>query len=205
MKGILSCMALFLLASWQVSCRSEIADEGDQPIADSVPDGTGGDSDVVIGPPGDMAKITFFVDDRANKTFADGQMRWTGSFKWDVAANTIVYATSWLPTDGPFPLLYDDGPQSAGGHEMEGAEKGDNIFSIEVFYKAEKQDPTFQYGVLNELDFWMWTGPNGSFDIPKGSTATFNLQGLVLEAFGNVDLKLTVDVNGLAPDFADVP
>jgi hypothetical protein len=48
--------------------------------------------------------LTFEVDDSANQTFGDGEIVWTGSFSWDQASNSVVYATSWLPSDGPYPL-----------------------------------------------------------------------------------------------------
>ena len=73
-------------------------------------------------------KLVFAVDDSANQTYTDGQMRWTGSFAWDETSNFIAFASSWLPTDGPYPALYDDGPISEGGHEAEGAVAGDTDF-----------------------------------------------------------------------------
>ncbi|MFH1529846.1 MAG: IPT/TIG domain-containing protein [Pseudomonadota bacterium] len=166
-------------------------------------DGGGGDliSEDTPWVPEGYARITFFVDDRASETFQDGDIKWTGSFAWSAADNSIEFATSWLPTDGPFPLLYDDGPVTDGGHEMGEAVAGDHIFSTEVYFKAEAAT-TFQYGVLNELDFWMWEGPNGEFTIPTGSTGSFHAEGLVLQPFGAIDLKVTVDTNDLHPDFA---
>ena len=151
--------------------------------------------------PEGYARITFFVDDRASETFQDGDIKWTGSFAWNAADNSIVSATSWLPTDGPYPVLYDDGPVTDGGHEMGEAVAGDHIFSTEVYFKAEEAT-TFQYGVLNELDFWMWEGPNGEFTIPAGGTGTVHAEGLVLQPFGPIDIKITVDTGALHPDFA---
>ncbi len=81
------------------------------------------------------------------------------------------------------------------------AEAGDHIFSTEVYFKAE-EETTFQYGVLNELDFWMWEGTNGEFTIPAGGTGTVHAEGLVLQAFGTIDIKVTVDTNDLHPEFA---
>ena len=152
-----------------------------------------------IQPPG-TASIRFYVDDRATKTFKDGDMVWTGSWKWDEKDNTVVFNAAWGPTDGPYPLLYDDGPISLGGHEMEGAEAGDSVFSAEVWVKAEKEE-TFQYGVLNELGFWMWEGPNGEVTVPAGSTEIFNVQGLELKPFGDIDVKITIDLSQLHPEF----
>ena len=153
--------------------------------------------------PSGTAKITFFVDDTANQTFEDGEIVWTGSFSWNKDDNTLVYATSWLPTDGPYPLLYDDGPVSDGGHEMAGSEAGDHIFSTEVYFKAD-EDAVLDYGVLNELGFWMWEGTNGRIEIPAGSTKTYEAEGLTLKPFGTIDLKLIVDVTALNPEFGYV-
>ena len=159
------------------SCRDAPKDDVEVVAADVGQDDTGGGGDVehyeITGnerwlQPGGTARITFYVDDSANQTFEDGQIKWTGSFAWNSSDNTIVYAMSWLPDEGPYPLLYDDGPVRDGGHEMAGATAGDHIFSTEVYFKAE-DDTTFDYGVLNELDFWMWSGPNGQILVPKGS------------------------------------
>lgn len=152
-----------------------------------------------VQPPG-TARLTFYVDDRANQTFQDGQIIWTGSFSWNSEDNTLQYATSWLPTDGPYPLLYDDGPVADGGHEMAGAEAGDHIFSTEVYFLAD-EERTFDYGVLNELLFWMWEGPNGQITVPQGSTETFAAPGLALKAFGTIDLKVTVDLDAVNAQF----
>jgi len=174
-------------------------------FGDASDDSGGGGGDLVYldtpWVPEGHARITFYVDDRANETFQDGDMKWTGSFAWSDEDNTIVPASSWLPTDGPFPLLYDDGPVTEGGHEMAEAEAGDHVFSTEVYFKAD-EETTFQYGVLNELDFWMWEGPNGTFTIPAGSTGTVHAAGLALAEFGTIDVKVTVDTNDLHPDFA---
>ena len=153
--------------------------------------------------PAGTARITFYVDDRANQTFSDGDMTWTGSWAWNGDDNTIIFSAAWGPTDGPYPMLYDDGPVRDGGHEMEGAEAGDHIFSTEVYFKAEEA-AEFSYGVLNELGFWMWEGPNGFVEIPAGSTETYVAQGLSLKSFGDIDLKLTVDIGKVNPGFSFV-
>jgi len=212
MTWVLVGLAILSLAAW--GCRESPSND-----ADAVPEvgGETGDEDVLVNPqeitgnerwlqPAGSAAITFFVDDRANATFADAEMKWTGSFKWNAEDNSIEWAASWLPTDGPYPLLYDDGPISQGGHEMRGAEAGDHIFSTEVYYKAA-EDKTFDYGVLNELDFWMWKGANGAFTVPKGSTALINAEGLVLDKFGAVDFKITVDTTALlqTEPFSEIP
>ena len=183
------------------ACRDDLKDDTSDDVVETedVAAGEGVEGDAVEGP--GYATITFFVDDRATKTFADGQMKWTGTFSWDEETNFIVFSAAWMPTDGPFPPLYDDGPRSEGGHEMEGAEAGDHIFSAEVYFKGE-EDEEFQFGVLNELDFWMWEGPNGQFTVKKGSQKIINLEGLILKEFGAIDLKLLVNPSEIHPDFA---
>ncbi len=212
-RHVLLLSVVALLALSLGACREPIGDPdpGDDIVdpgdgihfGDTGGDSGGGDLVELDTPwvPDGHARITFFVDDRANETFQDGDIKWTGSFAWDAEENTIVFATSWLPSDGPYPLLYDDGPITEGGHEMAEAVAGDHIFSTEVYFKAE-EETTFQYGVLNELDFWMWDGTNGEFTIPAGGTGTVHAQGLVLPAFGMIDIKVTVDTNDLHPEFA---
>lgn len=148
-----------------------------------------------------LATLVFVVDDSKNKTFGDGEIKWTGSFSWDEATNTIVYSSSWLPTDGPFPPLYDDGPISQGGHEAEGAVANDHLFSTEVRYLAD-QDRIIEFGALNEFDNWIWVGPNGTVEIPQGSTERYELPWLTLPEHGPIDLKLVLDVAKLHSDFA---
>lgn len=150
---------------------------------------------------GSSVVLTFAIDDSANKTFADGDMRWTGSFSWDSASNSIAYASSWLPTDGPYPPLYDDGPLAKGGHEQEGAKAGDHIFSTAVKFHTDA-DTTFEYGALNELDHWMWLGPNGKVTVPKGANGAITVPGMTLKKFGTVDVKLQLDTKALAPTFS---
>ncbi len=209
-KNGLLLLGLVLSLVLSAGCRTTPGEEGDDVLED-----VGGDGGVTfpdVEPqdltgnerwvqPAGTAKITFFVDDRANQTFADGDMTWTGSWAWNEEDNTIVFSAAWGPDDGPYPLLYDDGPVSQGGHEMEGAEAGDHIFSTEVYFKAE-EETEFSYGVLNELGYWMWEGPNGLVSIPAGSTESYTAQGLTLKPFGDIDLKLTVDVGKVNPSFS---
>ena len=185
---------------------------GGDVVADTgTPDagGGGGGSDVKPGEarwtqPDGTAALAFWIDDSANKTYADEEMQWTGSFAWSDKDNTIAYATSWLPTDGPYPFLYDDGPISQGGHEMEGAVAGDSIFSTEVWLKAD-EDTSIEYGALNELGNWIWIGSNGVVDVPAGSTDRYELPGMTIPPFGPVNMKVTLDANALQADFAGTP
>ncbi len=161
-------------------------------------DGSAGDGRTAGG---DFVWLTFEVDDSENKTFEDGDIKWTGSFSWDAKTNEIQPASSWLPTDGPYPVLYDDGPLSTGGHEREGATKGDHIFSTAVKFRAT-QAQVFEYGALNEFDNWMWVGPNGKLEVPAGATGTLAAAGLKLPKHGSADIKLVLDTTALDPAFA---
>ena len=149
---------------------------------------------------GDFVWLTFAVDDSANQTFADGDIQWTGSFAWDEKTNSVVYATSWLPTDGPFVALYDDGPQPS-GHEREGAAAGDHIFSNQVKFVADK-DTTFEYGALNEFNNWMWVGANGTFTILAGQGGTFTVPGMKLKKFGAINAMIRIDTKALHKAYA---
>ncbi len=172
-----------------------------------VPKGDGGDTSGADQAGGDQLAgdgqatgpltLTFEVDDSANQSFGDGEIVWTGSFSWDQASNSIVYATSWLPSDGPYPPLYDDGPISTGGHEREGATKGDHIFSTQVKFNAT-EDTTLEYGALNELGNWMWNGANGTLQIAKGQKGVVQVPGMKLAKHGAIDLKIALDTKKLA-------
>ncbi len=178
--------------------------------ADSVTPGTdagGGDSG---GPPAggwvrpqDSTAVRFCMDDSANQTYESGQVLWTGSWIWNAADNTITYTSSWLPEEGPYPPLYDDGPFSAGGHEPEGAVAGDHVFCGEVWVMPDPVEPLlFEYGVLDELKNWIWIGPNGQFTVEPGDPATMMVDPLILPPFGTFDLKVTLDLAYLHEEFA---
>ena len=157
-----------------------------------------------VKPAGAVA-IRFKVDDSANGTYQGGQMRWTGSFKWSDADNTIVPATAWLPTDGPFPPLFDDGPMSQGGHEPETATKGDHVFECEVWFTPDAaKDTLFEYGLLDEDDDWIWVGRNGQFVVAAGATLDQDVKGLVIPKFGSVDFEVTVDLSSLDAAFSTI-
>ena len=173
----------------------------DSNVADSIVF-RGGDNGALDGGGGGdgILWLTIAVDDTANETFANEEIKWTGSFSWDDKTNTIVYADSWLPTDGPYPYLWDDGPLSSGGHEQEGATKGDHIFSTAVKFVAA-EDTTLQYGLLNEFDNWMWVGPNGSLEIKKGASGVLSAKGMTIAKHGDVDMKVTLDTSKLEAKF----
>ena len=174
--------AAWLMVAWTLlfaglsACGSDtVVPPSDDAIpADSVtPDTAGGPSTASTCPEG-YATLTMTVDDSANQTYSEGELLWTGSFSFDEATNTVVYATAWQPTDGPYPPLYDDGPISEGGHEPEGAIAGDHVFGVAVCYLAE-QDRLLAYGVLNDDLRWIWLGPNGLLDVPADVEEAFAL------------------------------
>ena len=154
--------------------------------------------------PDGYASITFVVDDTANGTYADADMEWNASLIYDRVTNTVEHSDAWLPEQGPFPPLYDDGPYSQGGHEAVGQTAGDHIFSAEVFFLAE-EDTTFEYGLINDLDHWIWVGPNGRVTVTTGETGTVDAPGYTFPAFGDIDLKVTLDTAELHEEFAFDP
>ena len=172
-------------------------------VTDTVKDSATDINGVKWTRPDGYAVLTFCVDDTANKTYKGGQIRWTGSFAWDEKTNIITYATSWLPADGPFIPLYDDGPITKGGHEAEGSVAGDHKLCAEAYLKADK-DYTIEYGTLDEYNHWIWQGPNGTIDIPKGSTKVYDLGTQKIAKFGNIDFKVALDMNALNEDFKSV-
>lgn len=208
-KIIFALFVLFLGFMWSCSDDgSDIKDSGSDALAvDINVSDTGGDISTDTGGarwvrPEGYAVVTFYVDDSENKTYKDGQMKWNGSFVWDEKSNIAVFSSSWLPTDGPFPPLYDDGPISKGGHEMEGAVAGDYIFSTEIYIKPDPEnDIVFEYGLINEWNYWIWEGPNGQFTIEKGFTGKKDAQGIKFHKFGDIDAKILIDMNNIHPDF----
>ncbi|MFC1654821.1 IPT/TIG domain-containing protein, partial [Myxococcota bacterium] len=152
--------------------------------------------------PEGYASVTFFVDDTANRTYQSGQIQWKGSLIYDPLTNIILHDPTWAAEEGPYPVLYDDGPIADGGHERPGATADDYIFSVEVYVKADDAFETkFQYGVINEWGNWIWEGENGEFVLPAGSTDLIEAEGYYIHAFGTYDLIVTLDIAELNPDF----
>src|SRR5437870_6132320 len=80
--------------------------------------------------PAGTVAVNFSVDDTANKVFAAGDLKWKGSMIYDTATNKVTKDDTW---GGPYATLFDDGPWTNGGHEPDGATKGDNIWGVTVF------------------------------------------------------------------------
>jgi hypothetical protein len=184
-----------------VGCTSTPVDTSD--TLPSEPDVESSDASSASSCPSGFVNLTFSVDDTANKTYGDDELIWTGSFSWDEATNVLTYATSWLPEEGPYPSLKDDGPQSAGGHEPEGSEAGDHVFGASVCYKAS-EDKLFDYGVLNDELRWIWIGPNGQIEVKAQSEGIIDVPGFTLSEHGELDFKALLDLGALHSDFEGV-
>jgi hypothetical protein len=166
--------------------------------------------------PGYIA-ASFRIDDSANKTYtAADYLAWKGSFDFDTETRELSYE-GWTP---PFPLLYDDGSIVAGGHEPAGATAGDSIWSVVTYVKvpaAGEPPVAFEYGAIRNSNAngddgqWIWAGTNGTFTVAPGDTGAVNPTGLTIPAFGDRDLRLTIDINvvktatiGVGVPFMDV-
>jgi hypothetical protein len=155
-----------------------------------------------------MAELTFFIDDSANATYtgADG-LAWKGSFNYDATTNSLAFDAAW---GGPYPLLYDDGPTSTGGHEPAGATAGDHVWSVTVGLAPPASDLVLEYGAIRGSvsgsdGEWIWLGANGSVTVPSGETGRVNATGLVLPTFGTIDLRVELDGSNLNPTFTGTP
>lgn len=150
--------------------------------------------------------LNFRVTD-TNAVFSDGQLEWKGSMQYDPITRIAYQDSSWT---GPYPKLYDDGAWDDAtpanrGHEPSGEVKGDGIFGVAIFvYPPATDSQTWEYG-LNDSTYsngWLWPpGPNGSIAVDATSTGHIDAPDFALPAFGTIDVKLTIDVAGLAGGF----
>ena len=188
---------------------NESFDEG---CVDESMGGAGGGGGMEYGPfdgtqPEGTTAINFMIDDSANQTYgaADG-LAWKGSFAFDGETRILTRDTGW---GGPFAVLYDDGPWNEGGHEPAGATADDHIWGITVFYPNPEEETVFEYGAIQgSVDGsdggWIWVGANGTFTVPAGGSAEgITATGLTIEPFGTIDMRLTIDSNGLDESFAE--
>jgi hypothetical protein len=106
---------LILLALVALGCGT--SDSGNPDGGDGDGDGGGGDGNATFVKPDGYASVTFFVDDTANQTYQSGQIEWKGSMVYDPQTNIILHDPTWAAEEGPYPVLYDDGPIADGGHE----------------------------------------------------------------------------------------
>lgn len=150
-------------------------------------------------PPPSATSVTlnFFVDDSANRTYEPGDgLAYRGSFSFDAANRTLVFNGNFA---GPYPLLFDDGPVTTGGHEPAGAVAGDGIWGATAILDTSSAT-NLEYFAIRGSDGsttgeFIWDRPNGLLSIPAGSTGEIDLPGLVIPAFGETDMLLTIDVS----------
>jgi hypothetical protein len=199
-------------------CSDDDGTNPDASVADSGVRDTGVDAGVAFTcptwagtqPEGTVA-LNFTIDDSANQTYTstDG-LAWKGSMNYDSATRCITRDPSWGGGTGPYALLYDDGPWSAGGHEPAGATAGDNIFGVTVFFPIPADDAAFEYGAVRnwttgQQGEWIWNRPmNGTFTVPAGAATPVTATGLVIEPFGTIDVRFVIDTSTLAPEFSAV-
>lgn len=163
------------------------------------------DAHAFVQPPGTVA-VGFSMDDRLNRIYGEGDLKWKGSFYVDPITRVLVPDDTWsggAALEG-FPTLYDDGPWTAGGHEPAGAKPGDHVWGTTAFVAPPPEgELTFWYGVIDAVyewnygNGWMWRGPNGSFLVAAGATAPISAAGQRFGKFGKQDLGFSVDVNAL--------
>lgn len=160
--------------------------------------------------PAGTAAVSFSVDDRLNQVFDPLQLEWKGAMIYDPSTRRAVSDATWA---GPYAPLYDDGPwdkrnpaTGQPGHEGRGATANDHILGATVFMKAPATIAewiTFgevAYG-LNDIRYdqeygggWLWPYPeNGTFSLDINQRELI-LPVLVLPAFGQTDLRLTLDL-----------
>lgn len=179
-------------------------DTNDTPDASVNPDAGGGNPDAGGGgfeQPANTVALNFTIDDSANKTYTQGELRWKGSFQYDAATRIMTHDPSWAGGDSTkYPVLYDDGPWNMGGHEPAGSTAGDNIWGITTFFAKPDMATNFEYGAEDGNAGWIWIGPNGTFVVQPTSTS-IDVPGLVIPAFGTIDLRLTIDTSTLAGGF----
>jgi len=164
-------------------------------------------------PPGTVA-VDLIVDDRANRVYRPGDLKWKGSFLYDEATRRLTLDPSWsgvAPGGAPlsgWPTLYDDGPWSEGGHEPLGAKAGDHRWGITVFVAPPAfGTDVYAYGLIDASyetrlgNGWVWKGPNGSFQVPAGAAGALVAAGQTFPRFGKTDLVLVLEASALNPGF----
>ncbi|MEL6759234.1 MAG: choice-of-anchor X domain-containing protein, partial [Myxococcota bacterium] len=134
---------------------------------------------------------------------ADDLVTWKGSFGLDPATD-VLSPNGWT---GPYPLLFDDGTNGD-------ATADDNVWTRTVFVEVGEEPVSFEYGIIRNAEpnddgstaggptdardgEWFWTPPNGSFTVPACATQAITLPVLELPEWGDVDVKVEVDLNAL--------
>jgi hypothetical protein len=166
---------------------------------------------VFVPPPGTVP-VNFVVDDRANRVYGAGDLKWKGDFLVDETTRLLTQDVTWsgaapgAPPRSGWPTLYDDGPWTRGGHEPVGARAGDHVWGVTVFATPPVVGTvTYFYGLIDESyearlgNGWVWGAPNGSFDLVAGASLAVDAPGMTFPRFGWNDLGFTLDGTALWP------
>jgi len=164
------------------------------------------DAPAFVQPAGTVA-VGFSVDDRLNRVYGEGDLKWKGGFILDPATRILTRDDGWsggVDLEG-FPTLHDDGPWTTGGHEPVGAQPGDHVWGVTVFVAPPVAgEDAFQYGLIDALyersygNGWIWYGPNGTFVVPAGATEPITAEGMRFDKFGKQDLRFVLDTKALS-------
>jgi hypothetical protein len=169
--------------------------------------------------PAGFVAVNFSADDRANKVYADGQLKWKGGLSVDPTTRVMTADSTWggkLPGStvgmSAWPFLYDDGPWTEGGHEPVGAVAGDHIWGITTFVAPSAVGgaaKSFEYGLI-DVTFaaagatdgnWVWTGHtgNGTVAVPAGAltdgSADVTGPAHTFAKYGDIDVKVVLNKN----------
>lgn len=147
--------------------------------------------------PANTVALSFSIDDSGGKTYTDGQLQWKGSFTYDTATRMLTYAADWAGGNGPYAVLYDDGPWDDGGHEPLGATKGDHKWGVTAFMTVPTAAVTLGYGAIDE-NGWIWVGDNGSLTVPANLNAPLTATGMAIPTPGTIDLRISIDTANIA-------
>lgn len=201
MRRIVSLSLSLCLLSLAAACGTTAGtDEAQAPLASA------------FLPPAGTVAVNFSVDDRANRVYRAGDLKWKGSFLLDEATRLLTADPTWsgaapgaAPRSG-WPTLYDDGPWTKGGHEPIGARAGDHVWGVAVFVTPPAAgSDSFDYGLIDDTyearlgNGWMWKGSNGSFSVAAGATDPIVAAGMTFPRFGWDDLLLRLDWAKLNP------
>lgn len=168
---------------------------------------------VAFVPPAGTVAVNFSVDDRANRVYRAGDLKWKGSFLLDPATRLLTFDPTWSGGGdrSGWPTLHDDGPWTRGGHEPVGARAGDHVWGVTVFVAPPSDGATtFEYGLIDESyearlgNGWMWKGPNGTFSVEAGASAAIDAAGMTFPRFGWNDLFLRLDGTALGATHVDI-
>ncbi len=119
--------------------------------------------------------------------------------RYDAVTRVAKLDPNWA---GPFPLLYDDGPWNAGGHEPIGNVAGDGLWGVTVFVRPPVNGAElYEYGLDDSTLFnsWLWPGRNGTFSVAAFATEPITVTGLTMPRFGLTDFVLVINTNALTP------